>query len=162
MDSMIADLRALPGWALGFFGVQLESAPTLPRAELVAGRWRSSIALAFLTWALMTASEADEEWVGGGVEFDYTPGGRRLTDGPAPRGSAAAALRAVTRALGGAAPADALGATRLQASFSFGLDTLTWSAQFVFGATQEVTLAKIVLDLMAFIRNAVAAAKTTE
>jgi hypothetical protein len=92
------------------------------------------------------------------AEFDYTPGGRRLSEAVADNKS----LRAVVRALGGAAPAGALGATRLQASFSFGLDTLTWSAQFVFGATQEVTLAKIVLDLLAFIRNAVAAAKTTD
>ena len=159
MAHLLDDLRALPGAALGFFGLQIDGARELPRSELVAGRWRSSIALAFLVWALMTASEADEQWVGGGVEFDYEPGGRRLA---AEGDRGAAALRAVTRALGGAAPAGALGATRLQASFSFGLDTLTWSAQFVFGATQEVTLAKIVLDLLAFIRNAVAAAKTTD
>ena len=154
----VGDLRALPAFALGFFGVQLEGARDVPRKDLVAGRWRAALVLAFLVWALMVASEDDEEWVSGGVEFDYTPGGRRLED--AARGSKA--MRAVVRALGGAAPAGALGATRLQAYFSFGLDSLTWNAQFQFGSTGEITLAKIVLDLMAFIRNAVAASRTTD
>ena len=141
MTDFLGDLRALPGFTLGFFGVQLEGAREVPRKDLV--------------WALMVASEDDEAWVGGGIEFDYEPGGRRLEE--AAKGSKA--LRAVVRALGGSAP---LGATRLQASFSFGLDTLTWTTQFQFGSTQEITLAKIVLDLMAFIRNAVAAAQTTD
>jgi hypothetical protein len=150
-----SDLLAVPGWLLGFFGFQLGSAAKLSPAELVAGRWRSSILLAFLVWTLMTASEADEAWVAGAVTFDYTPGneGRRLASG-----GGEAALRSITRALGGAAPAGALGATRLQASFLFGLDSFLLRTEFVFESSQEVTLATIVLDLMAFIRNAVAGA----
>ena len=67
MTDVVADVRALPAFALGFFGVQLEGAREVPRKDLVAGRWRSALALAFLVWALMIASEDDEEWVGGGV-----------------------------------------------------------------------------------------------
>ena len=75
MTDFLGDLRALPGFTLGFFGVQLEGAREVPRKELVAGRWRAAIALAFLVWALMVASEDDEAWVGGGIEFgqSFTP-----------------------------------------------------------------------------------------
>lgn len=85
--------------------------------------------------------------------------GRRLEGAAAPARGSSALLRALARA---AAPAGLAAPARLQASFSFGLDTLTWSTQFVFGASGETTQAKIVLDLLAFIRNAVAASKTTD
>ena len=167
-DAIMDYLRAAPGACLGFFGYQLASAPTLKREALVAGRWRTSLIVGFLLFNLLSASVLDEEWVAGGLEFDFEPvqatesAMRRVVRSVLPLGARPPALVPAVEA--GAAPRrlQTPNPQRLTASFSFGLDTISWNTQFVFAYTQETADARILLGLLPFIRNAVAAAKSSD
>jgi hypothetical protein len=125
---------------IGFFGF----GNAVSSEKLLSGKWRSAILLGFICWSLQTASLTDEEWVGGGVEFDFEPT-QVSTLNPLFRGLLSRSSTKVST-----------GATRFQASFSYGLDILTWVSQFQLSASQEVTVAKIQFDLLAFIRNCIA------
>lgn len=125
--------------ALTFFGIGSQST--------TQGRWRSALLIGFICWSLQNASLFDEEWVGGGVEFDFQP-----TDESVSRVSPFIRTL-ITNPQSKKLSADP---SRFKASFSYGLDILTWVTQFQFSSSNEVTVAKIQFDLLAFIRNAVA------
>jgi hypothetical protein len=127
---------------LAFFGVSSRNDKDIQSA----GRWRSAILIGFICWSLQNASLFDEEWVGGGVEFDFNPETMSRMN---PFIQKLVSSQSNVKNLHADPP-------RFKASFSYGLDILTWVTQIQFSASNEVSIAKIQFDLLAFIRNCVA------